>query len=836
MNDLYETLFCMIDSGKKLVLPTENAARSLLECYVREKKCSVSFSSCIAFDRFREMLFKRDSSKKPADSLVRLLFSKSFVSRNSDRIRYFIPDSGYEELKERIVYYIASLLPSFDEDASMNSDLEKDVRLLKESYEEFLDKAGYYEPSYIRGLENMLNEEYVLLFPSSSLEMLSFLRCIRDKRNISIYEPYKRCLDAVEVYENEKIEIRNTFLKIKELVKGRVPLDRIILTVSGYERLRPYIEREAYLFDIPLNFIRGKSALEYPAGKIFRLMKDLYDNDYDIKILEKLLLDQSLPLRDAGSSRRFVLNAIERGISRATGDKVRYSECDVNSVYHDLKHYVDSINATSDPDYLVNQVKSLFQKLLKDEQFTGNAEDERVLSHIMDSLLKFSSYVKEFKSGSLLSSERLFPLFLHYMDSQVYVPQEKVKGVKVYPLKEDAGVYSDYRFIIALNETDARLKKKNVSPLSDYEMLSERDEIDITGNLLSLYKEISGAVTYSASINTYNGYSLPLTEFAAKTDGKLLKDPIGNEHNILKEKSIDYDLYPLTKLSYENASDKALALKRPEEDAASEMRAKGVLDPASWTFSSSQADKFSRCPYLYLLDYVMHLSSSRPYEIEDFPYFELGNALHKVIELYYKNGGGDVDEKVDEYLGSILDLWQVRKELGRDLEVRNMDYSALSLTDETRLYIESKYRSGLIRLINEINSREMDVNLEVKLEGEISSLLFKGYSDAVLIDEDGKAEIMDFKSTKVPSSSMQFDIYRFLLEKSGTAVASAHYATIKDGKVKKAYSFSGNEELEKKVAEMGDKIKEGEFKAVNSASGCKDCRRKGICRRRFFVR
>ena len=109
--------------------------------------------------------------------------------------------------------------------------------------------------------------------PSSSIEMTTLLMRIKDKRNILTLDVDCSHLGSLTLYENEKQEIRNVFLQIKELVKSGVGLDEIAISTAGYERLRPYFERESYFLDIPLSFMLGKSPLSYPAGRIFRCPK-----------------------------------------------------------------------------------------------------------------------------------------------------------------------------------------------------------------------------------------------------------------------------------------------------------------------------------------------------------------------------------------------------------------------------------------------------------------------------------------------------------------------------------------------------------------------------------
>ncbi len=837
MVGIFERLFSLIDEHKTLVMPTEQAARSLLFEYVRKRGRAVPFSSVIAFDTFKEILFQRDSSLRKVDGLTRLLFAKSFIDNYGDQLSYFIPNRKYPEIRERMVYYIASALPSLEEEDDFSHDLKSDVDLLKTKYRDFLSLGDYYEPMYMDGEENRLTSPYVLVFVSSSLEMASFYSRLKDRRNISLFDTETVPLPSLQVYDNEKQEIRNTFLQMKELIKRGETLDRIAVSVSGYERLKPYLEREAYLFDIPLSFMLGKSALDYPAGQIFSLIDEIYSSSYDLESLKKLLLNASFPLRDMEGGRRFILNALEMGI-RERDEENRYALADVGFIYHDLSHYIDSINETGNPDYLINQVKSLFQKLLKDEQFSENDEDERVLSFLMDSLMRFSDKVKELRSLGLLSGkEKLFSLFLRYAKSTIYVPREKKEGVRVYPLSEAVGIYIPNHFIIALNEDEGRKLKKSGSYLSDYEILRSRNEVDITRNMLSSYASLSDNVIYSASLSTYNGYSLPLTDFSSKVSPVLLRDAIADEHIILKEKSIEYDLYPIQQRGYVAAKERSLSLKKDGKDMAGSLRLEWPsFDLARWVFSSSQMDKYLRCPFLYAVDNIFHLSKEREYEVNTYPAMEIGSRLHKVIELYFKNGKGDEEEKVEEYLDLVLSLWQKRLTLDRNLEEKGLGKDVIALSDEMRAFIHNRYKRGLVQLLKALNDRGNEFLLEENLDGLIGGLHFTAFLDCV-IDHGESVEIIDFKTTNAPLESIQFDIYRMLYEGiREKSVSSASYAIIKEGKIKRPKTLRDDEEVLSDIASVSIGISSGDFHGANTLKNCQSCNAKGICRRRFFIR
>ena len=305
----------------------------------------------------------------------------------------------------------------------------------------------------------------------------------------------------------------------------------------------------------------------------------------------------------------------------------------------------------------------------------------------------------------------------------------------------------------------------------------------------------------------------------------------------MKNHDFDYDLYPVQKLSFESGCNKALKIRRNDEDLAGNLHIKWPeYDKNTWRFSSSQIDKYIRCPFLYALDNIFQLSREREYEINTYPAMEIGSRLHKVIELYFKNGGGDVEKKVEEYLNLVLDLWQRRITLDRNMEEKRLGRDVIALSDQMREYVYLRYRDGLVSLISLLNERGEKYSLEENIKGKIGELNFTAFLDCVLIRTDD-VDIFDFKTTRAPTTSMQFDVYRILYESiTGKKVSSACYAIIREGKIKRSVIFRNKEDVLEIVNACADAIEEGDFHGSNNAKSCQDCNAKGICRRRFFVR
>ena len=360
MHEFQTRLLSYLEDGKTLIMPTEESARAILTHYVQsgKGKAYVRKSQAIAYDRFRDSIFPENRSLVPADRISRLLFASYLVKTRKKDLRYFIPTDEYPEIEDPMTVFVANLLPSLKEAERLETDesATHDLRLIRAEYDKFLSRCGMYEKSFDDdGSEIQTMKDKHVILSSTSAEETLFMKNLRDK--LSFDDPEDEELPELVLYDNERQEIRNTFLQIRELIDGGVDLSEIAITTAAYERLRPYLESESYLFSVPISFRRGLSPLNYPAGRFISLLRTLHENDYRIEDLKIFFLNPSFPFRDPEAGRTFILEAISRSIRQKESRKDRYFSAEKGSmkVYSDLLHYNRNINTTSDPDYMIRE-------------------------------------------------------------------------------------------------------------------------------------------------------------------------------------------------------------------------------------------------------------------------------------------------------------------------------------------------------------------------------------------------------------------------------------------------------------------------------------------------
>lgn len=876
MDVFYSKVFSILDKGETVVLATEDAARSVLSEYVlssseNPSRSAVRGDSVLSFDRFKELFYPSRAGKRAVDEASRMLFSAFLVEKNKENLPYFFPLSQNSVPDERMTAFISSMIKDLEDGLHYSyTPLKKDISFIYEEYVSFLEKCGLYEPAFIRyGFENNLRKKYHVAFSDADVHIADFLSKIEDRTNIEILSFDSIAPKELNVYDNEKQEIRSLFLEIRRLVEpsGGVDPSDIIISTPSYERILPYMEREAWLFSVPLVKMRGKSPLEYPAGMFFKSLSEIHDNNYSLEEMKKFFLNPSFPFASGLKVRDFILSAIERNVSYRE-DPDRFLFVRSSSVYRDLQHYLEGIYAAKSAKRLVNQIKSLLEKLLspaqfnfpEDErlalekaveeevdkrkkeslalQFRLRKNDEDVFSFIIRTLMAFSSSLESMEDAGFSYSGQLFPLFLKVLENTVYVPQDKGEGVRIYPLGQALGVKARHHFIAGLNEAESRCVLKRAPFLSDYETEGERECGDFTIPLLSSYYLGSDEVHLSASFELYTGSAIPLLDLETVRPSSKMMDSYADMSEINKEGLGGYEIYPVQKSGYERALLTSLDVPSRVEDLAEDMTMPLCsLNRKSWTFSYSQLDCYERCPYVYALRYIYGLDRVRKYDVEEYPAGEIGQRLHRVCELYIDSSSFDASSVVPGLLDGELDLWEKGMRVDRSGDLVQISPDVPMLTQQMRAYIVSRYRDNLVALLEGIKRPGCTFESEWKGSAGLDGILFEGFIDLLVQDPEGRFTIIDFKSSEPKGDTLQFDIYRLLLSSSLPDIdfSDPLYAIFSKGLVKKK-SFLSDDERDKRIIDDVEGIEKGGFKAVNTYKSCQACRFKASCRRRYFVR
>ncbi len=842
-------LMDMMESGIVLVFPTEESARAFSSLYVLTRKRGLLASSCIAFDSFASQFMSEIKGKTPAGDIDRMIFSSYASTILYDRFRYYTsPD--YPEMQSRLPSFFRPMLPHLDDALSLKQksrEAVEDLLLLRREYGAFLSASSLYESSFVPlSIPARLEAHYAVVMPSAFPKESRIVNALSSHPDVTVADDLSSPIPRLSVYQNEKGEIRSLFAEIRRLADCGVTLDEIAVSVSALERLRPYIEDEAYIFGIPLDFREGVLVSSTAPGAFISALSEIYTSSYSLDALKAFFLNPSIPFREPDKMRTFIAEAVRFSITSAPlrrGDRYMKLPAEAGAGYYRvLRLTLDRLMSETDPDKIEGLVHTLMSSLLKDEEFHGSEEDENIYSFTMNALSDFISHYKTAVSSSYAAPVPVFPLFLNYFSLLRYVPRNRTEGVAVYPFTQDAAVPYKYRFIIALNSKEGAVTVSKASFLSDYSLAEEREEEDITETILSLYAAVTEHLVLSASNETYAGFALPVTSLLdSAVSASPVPDPLRAE-----EKKEECTLLPVQMRGYQRAVISSLRKRSAPDDMTLSKRGKERPLPVPLSFSSYNA--YTKCPYLYALQYVFRLRNLPSYEPVEMDHMQIGIRLHSILERFYRIGGKSVSELFDEEMAAWSDGMSYRD----DGTLGPMPPSASRPTPFLIHYLRVRYLSRLESVVRKMDELSTSLPGGKGIEEALSAsfeelgLIVDGRADRIAIKKDGSGYIIydykkgrSFAKDERAEKSYQFHFYKLLLSADPSfplPVCDAYFVSLMDGAFTEASPAPDEKTFKENLSTVSSSIASGDWHAQSSDINCKGCVYRAICRRRFSVR
>ena len=448
--DAKERLYGLIDEGYALVFPTEESARAFSVSYVRDRRKGLLAGSAIAFDTFQGMFYGESEGRREADDIDITVFSHYAAARLSDSFTYF-SSASYPEVKERMSTFMKSMLASIDEVMASpvrRKEAHHDAAIILGHYRRYLDALSLSDRRLGQMRMPALGRRYALLMPKAFPKERRLASFIAGQDGIAIIDDLPSAEPVLESYANEKSELRSMFIRIRELAGKGVDLADIIISSPSLDRVRPYLEKEAYLHSIRLAFVSGSSPLESPAGSFLSSLRDIYQSHYQIDALKSLFLNPAMPFRHPETLRAFIGRAIADSIAYASGRPAddRYARIEDDAYpeagrsYRAFRRDLDRLMAETRPRKAVEHLHTLMSHLLKDEQFSEDEDDRDMYSFAMDALSSFAAAAERAAEAGFPVSRPIFPAFISYLEGIRYVPRKKAGGVRVYPFGQDAAI------------------------------------------------------------------------------------------------------------------------------------------------------------------------------------------------------------------------------------------------------------------------------------------------------------------------------------------------------------------------------------------------------------
>ena len=841
--DKVETIFTyLLQSEKTLVFSSETASRNAAFAFLEKYPShALLVDRTISWDTFLLSLLNT-GKRKQVKKTQRKAFAYSFLTSGGlEKMQYFA-SSQYKESTLSFSSYIASILPFLPEGDDevrlhMNEAMLHDIDILRSSYSMWLEENNLYEKNFLTPDYSKIEKgKFVFVFPETFTSNIASLITQMDKVDI-ITSPVERDTQFIE-YENSISEIRSVLREIeKDRLKYR--LCDIALTSSSLDTYKSYLISEAKKRDIPLVFTSSEKLSSYNEGRLMRSLYNAYKSNFAFEDMKSLLLNPAFPFKDRDAYISIIRKAIDNKIS----DKGVWSWEKIllgreKELFLSMVARIKEIVKSSKPTMTLSHIKEFRDTFFASGEW--NEKENRVFGSV---LMILEDLPDE-------NTRDLFHLFISLIEETDYVEnRENEKGIRVYQYPASVGLITPVHYVIGLD--DKTTEKK----IDDYPFLVSltRPEVkDISSSLLSVYSSSSfteKTVLSGAGLGFDGARLLPQMFLdSVKKNEERSEDSYDEEKRLwINEIAPLNKPYQAQRGGYLNALSTCLRGRKTLVSVQPFIQEEIAL-------SVSKIKDYDSCPYRG------YASSRLKVEEKDFTIKKedplvIGEILHSTIEKTleeFKTISNIDEEKLKTRFIQELDK-----------EVRNKRINSIyAYTHIKGAFIDK------LKNIKESNKAPIYSSFsllenEKKISGYpiIGNITILGRVDTVLLSDNGKAYIIDWKtggkndySDSLDEMSLQVILYSLILENESYEIEGGAFYSFRDGEYriiwpeesyvtksgrKYTEGFRKEDVLEnakKRLDEIQKMLKKGIFTPLYTSDSCALCPYSRLCREKYAVK
>ncbi len=894
------------DSSAVLVFPSEITAASWAQ-RIAEGTGIVRHDRFISWDHFKELTFFGREERKPANTLFRNIFAYHLLQKNrkAPLLSVLVPPryrNDIELYSPAIVAVLSRLISRTVQDTLQNmisASLFKDVKNICDSYRDFLDRHGRYEPAD-SGREYIPNgNSYCIFYPQLLEDFEEYRAELEKTEDITLIEGSKE-QGSVLLYEfaDYRQEFQRCLEAAGALLQSGVGPKNIAITLSDYSSLYPRLEYIARNLGIPLNRRRGKNLCEYSSVSWLKMLADMRDN-FSFRNVRNFLLHPGLPWKYPETNRRLIARAIdfnllEGGFSAwknvELGRKSAGSAENRTGEVHGSAGLFDAlrkITAARDADELYAAMYRFLGTYTQTDRWNTNdaAAWQRAVIHIEEigrELAQFPDIQPDILNFTITQ-----------LESVTYLPQN-TEGIAVYDYRVGAGLAVEHHFCINFNAESVAVNRKGLEFLREDILRQLFDSSSaLTDNFITAYTASGRNVWISYSRHTRGRENLPILLFL--TSDKIQEYHRGpsagnipdNSGDKLPENDADRRHHRRHHHHHHhlpnNRKEDILNLQKTNWRSISETISEQFIPPS---ISVNRLEAWLHCPFSYFW------MQCKPETItlipELWPFRRIGIALHTIMERIYRRIG---EESGGYFRISLLERYgEISREV---LDTAFADRSLLLginkiLHASLRDFFEDRI-AGILEEDGKHHNNYRIHELEYRLEEELDpAARLSGRIDRIMQNpESGELSIIDYKTGSLPTASgilgkigsllskeltedalqeirkikndaknVQLSAYALLLKNAGQRVKSAAYYSASRGSTKIYHGVidrngekAGRSSLPVTNPEVADILEQEILENLRDMrgqidrgdfrippAGCPSCRHEALCRHAFSLR
>ncbi len=856
-------------------------------------------SRYISWDIFKKQVIASPLQKRPINRIERFLFLNSLFKNyeKSDYILKTIPQQ-YNSYSYLFIQDFIEILPILRQvcinPRSVDPVKLTDFREILHKYDLFLANNNLFEPSNEISQLKPNGSEYLIFFPEVIDDFEEYRDLISKAVNISTVsvDAFEQIEDSpLHTFETSIHECKWLFNKIYSLLKTGIPVEDIAITACNIEEIESHIKLTGTLFGIPLTIHKGKKVSSLMVSRVFQSIRDIYEDNFSLRALKGLLLNNSVPWKDRATSFSLIDLGIrykcvkdstpegsglwESSFKKAARHGLYPGQMEkIEGLYKSLVNFAKKINKAASFEELKNGIEAFLSAHVR--QGGWDREQERILQFSLSALDELSTAEKRLSGIEI--PDHVF-VFLNYLEQVIYVSKTGDRAIPVYPYRVSAGIVPKYHFIVNASQAGMKYRTGDFSYLSEYEKSASPGLVrDFTDHFFSLYLHSGENVIVTHSREGFDQRHVIPPYYIIKGDTEkhtnasedTESDPcVAEELMWLGHRPVCPGLVSnLQKTGFASASATGFAERKsdysrdPVKDAdLSEYVIPRAEKEGVIHLSSTSLEKFVSCPFHWFLEKVLGIEETdwdiiRLDDPKDF-----GTIMHAIFQKFY--------QYVIDTHGGILppDVAATANLMKQIVVETTTEYKRLfpvPVTPVWSYWIERFFELSEHFVRNEIreygSAQTLFVEEQLKVYIGEGKILLNGKIDRIS-ECCGKLSIIDYKKKKGTSqkaifsdspSSFQIPFYVYLAETStGKATEKAGYYLMEEGKY--SYVFDSRkqgketEEAEKIASsvrlmldiagETAARIRRGDF-TVNGQYGnaeCGTCAYRGVCRNRFLL-
>ena len=521
---------------------------------------SVAADRFLAWDRFKEEIARaKDTSRRPANAVIRKLFAQSLARENSGKVflKSVIPPD-YAGNGNIFVPFIARILPSlflweklvnkisYKTGTIPDSD-DEDYTLIKKRYKEFLEQHNFFEPSWeetkIKESENF----YAIIFPELMEDFSEYDALLLPPRffRITAEAAIGSHKTGLQFYKSAREEIRSAAMELRRLhEENGIPYEEMAVSVPELEDIEPCLIKEFSLRHIPIVRRAGKKLGKTGAGRLFALVRECAVSGFSFSSVKALLLNDRLPWKDREKNKELInfgrtyncvsgykQNGKDIDIWEEAFDGAKYDGVnELKQYYKKLKEQINKLNKSlsfSDlrKNYFSFRGTDGNSNFLDMEKITE--EDNALLSRCVIELSALIE-IEELPNSSDLVPESPIVFFVSHLEEVEYVKDKQKPGVNIYKWRVASATPFACHFVLNASQSASSVLYQPLGFLRpDKRKALGLEDSDASAAFFALCDtgEEDGFATItriSASEQTFSGWAIPHSFFAR---GKISKPP-----------------------------------------------------------------------------------------------------------------------------------------------------------------------------------------------------------------------------------------------------------------------------------------------------------------------